>query len=47
MACPTVRSWCYHLRLNKETTLAPEIPFSEGKDKHLAQLKREKKKKGE
>jgi hypothetical protein len=30
IACPTVRSWCYHLRLNKETTLAPEIPTSGG-----------------
>jgi hypothetical protein len=29
VACKSVASWCYHLRVNKETTLAPEIPLSD------------------
>jgi hypothetical protein len=43
IACPTVRSWCYHLRLNKETTLAPEIPIVD-KDRQVTPLKKTRKK---
>jgi hypothetical protein len=42
IACPTVRSWCYFLRLNKETTLAPEIQLKGNKDTKITLPKKRK-----
>jgi hypothetical protein len=42
IACPTVRSWCYHLRLNKETTVAPEIQLKDNKDTKITLPKKRK-----
>jgi Flp pilus assembly protein TadB len=42
VACKSVDSLCYHLRFNKETTVAPEKPVA--KDKRVVPLKKKSKK---
>jgi hypothetical protein len=44
VACSSVRSWCYHLRINKETTVAPEIPLNDRKDTKITVPKKKKSK---